>query len=89
MERNARDWLQAAQENGVMHANDYERDGWVEPPLTGLEKAAQQYGQGVKDVAHGLQDAYWQTFIGGKPKTEADKLHDLMWGENDKGGPER
>lgn len=84
MERNAREWLQAAREKGVMHVNDYERDGWVEPPLSGLEKAARQYGQGVKDVARGLQDAYWQSFVGGKPKTEADKLHDVMWGEKDK-----
>ena len=40
----------------------------------------------VKDMARAGQDAYWQAFIGGKPRTEADKLHDLMWG---KGEPER
>jgi hypothetical protein len=46
---------------------------------SGLEKAAQEYGKGVKDVARAGQDAYWQSVIGGKPRTEADKLHDLMW----------
>jgi hypothetical protein len=55
------------------------------PAWTPLEKAAQQYGKGVKDVARAGQDAYWQAVIGGKPRTEADKLHDLMWGE---GAPE-
>jgi len=29
---------------------------------------------------------YWQAFIGGKPRTEADKLAELMWGEKE---PER
>ena len=48
---------------------------------SGLEKAAYGYGQTVKSVARAGQDAYWQSMIGGKPKTEADKLHDLMWAE--------
>lgn len=90
MKDNARKWIQAARERSVAPVNDFERDGWVEPPPTGLEEAARQYGNTVKDVARAGQDAYWQAFIGGKPKTEADKLHDLMWGETDKGPePER
>jgi hypothetical protein len=52
--------------------------------LSGLEKAAHEYGQAVKNVARAGQDAYWQSMIGGKPKTEADRLHDLMWGEGKK-----
>ena len=55
------------------------RGGW-----SGLEKAAHEYGQTVKNVARAGQDAYWQSMIGGKPKTEADRLHDLMWGEGKK-----
>jgi len=50
--------------------------GWSE-----LEKAAQEYGRAVKNVAWAGQDAYWQMMIGGKPRTEADKLRELMWGE--------
>jgi hypothetical protein len=48
-----------------------------------MERAAQEYGNAVKDVARAGQDAYWQAFIGGKPRTEADKLHDLMWGKKE------
>jgi hypothetical protein len=66
-----------------------ERQGSVSEPApvpawSGLEKAAQEYGKAVKDMARAGQDAYWQAFIGGKPKTEADKLHDVMWGEKEK-----
>lgn len=55
-----------------------------EPQWSALEKAAAEYGGAVKDVARAGQDAYWQTFIGGKPKTEADKLHELMWGTKER-----
>ncbi len=55
-----------------------------EADWSGLEKAAREYGKAVKDVAHAGQYAYWQAVIGGKPRTEADKLHDLMWGEGKK-----
>lgn len=59
-----------------------ERNGLgFEPEESTLEEAARQYGKGVKNVARAGQDAYWQAVIGGKPRTEADKLHDLMWGE--------
>ena len=53
-----------------------------DPAWSALEKAAAEYGGAVKDVARAGQDAYWQAFIGGKPRTEADKLHDLMWGKD-------
>jgi len=49
------------------------------PGWSPLEKAAADYGKGVKGMARAGQDAYWQGVIGGKPRTEADKLHDLMW----------
>ena len=73
-------------ENFEESAEEYkkrmERNGLeYEPGLSTLEEAARQYGKGVKDVSRAGQDAYWQSVIGGKPKTEADKLHDLMWGE--------
>lgn len=56
---------------------------------TPLEKGAQQYGKGVKQVARAGQDAYWQALIGGKPRSDADKLHDLMWeGKTAKQEPE-
>jgi Relaxase/Mobilisation nuclease domain len=62
-----------------------ERNGVTfEPGESTLQEAARQYGKGVKEVARAGQDMYWQATIGGKPRTEADKLHDLMWGE----GPE-
>lgn len=83
MQKAAREHVHAMREAGVTPADDYERREW-EPPWTGLEKATNEYGQAVKDVARAGQDAYWQAFIGGKPKSEADKLHDLMWGKNEK-----
>ena len=64
-------------------ARDAEKQRW-----SALEKGAHQYGQTVKEVARAGQDAYWQAVIGGKPKTEADKLHDLMWGEGKEKEPE-
>jgi len=75
-------------ENFEESAEEYkkrmERNGLeYEPGLTTLEEAARQYGKGVKDVARAGQDAYWQAVIGGRPKTEADKLHDLMWGKTE------
>lgn len=64
------------------------REGFeYQPSWSMLEQAARQYGVGVKDVARAAQDAYWQAFVGGMPRSEADKLHELMWGEqkNDSG----
>jgi hypothetical protein len=59
------------------------RDGFeYQPSASLLEQAARQYGVTVNDVARAAQDAYWQAFIGGMPRTEADKLHALMWAEN-------
>jgi hypothetical protein len=59
------------------------REGFeYQPSWSMLEKAAQQYGVSVKQVARAAQDAYWQAFIGGAPHTEADKLHALMWAED-------
>jgi hypothetical protein len=76
-----------AMKHGAAEARDaQEREGWDYAPWSPLEKAAHEYGQGVKDVARAGQDAYWQAFIGGKPRTEADKLAELMWGEKE---PER
>jgi hypothetical protein len=67
-------------------------DWWEKEQATArwspLEQAAHQYGGAVKDVARAGQDAYWQAVIGGKPRTEADKLHDLMWGEGKEKGPD-
>jgi hypothetical protein len=61
------------------------REGWeYQERWSALEKTAKEYGGAVKDVARAGQDAYWQAVIGGKPKTEADKLHDIMWGEKEK-----
>jgi hypothetical protein len=49
------------------------------PSTSLLQLAAREYGVTVKDVAYAAQDAYWQAFIGGMPRSEADKLHALMW----------
>ncbi len=76
---------------GLRSMNPEAQEAWQEPPSSALEKAAHEYGRGVKGAARGFQDAYWQATIGGKPRTEADKLHDVMWGESDDKdrGPER
>lgn len=55
------------------------------PAWTPTDKAAAGYAKAVKETARAGQDAYWQALIGGKPRTEADKLHDLMWGEGESG----
>jgi hypothetical protein len=65
-------------------ADWWEREQAATAHWSPLDKAAQNYGTAVKDVARAGQDAYWQAVIGGKPRTEADKLHDLMWGEGRK-----
>ena len=52
-----------------------------QPSWSTLEEAAQQYGKSVEEMAYGLQDAYWLMTHGVRPRTEADKLHELMWGE--------
>jgi hypothetical protein len=89
MEKRARAFMEAMRREGVMHAQDHEREGFdYEPGWSPLEKAAHEYGQGVKDVARAAQDAYWQAFVGGKPRTEADKLAELMWGKKES-DPER
>lgn len=62
------------------HLQRMGREGFeYQPSASMLEKAARQYGVKVKDIAHAAQDAYWQAFIGGMPRSEADKLHQLMW----------
>jgi hypothetical protein len=87
MKQATRDQVYAMREGSVIPTGDGERREF-EAPWSELEKATNEYGQAVKDVARVGQDAYWQAFIGGKPRTEADKLHDLMWGKNEK-EPER
>ena len=82
-----RDQVYAMREGSVIPESGGEQREF-EPPWSELEKVTNEYGQAVKDVARVGQDAYWQAFIGGKPRTEADKLHDLMWGKNEK-EPER
>jgi hypothetical protein len=73
----------ATQEWDAEHMGRLSRD--YEPSVS--EQAAHVYGQAVYHGMRGLQDAYWQIFIGGKPRTDADKLHDLVWGEDK--GPKR
>lgn len=86
MDKESRAFVYAMKKEQAASPDAQEREGWDYAPWSPLEKAAHEYGQAVKDVARAGQDAYWQAFIGGKPRTEADKLAELMWGEKE---PER
>ena len=81
MDNRARAFMYAMNRGRADSLDTREREGWDYAPWSPLERAAHEYWQAVKDAARAGQDAYWQAFIGGKPRTEADKLHDLMWGE--------
>jgi hypothetical protein len=85
MEKEARAFAYAMKEGQEASPDAEERDEWESTRWTPMERAAYQYGRAVKNVARAGQDAYWQAFIGGKPRSEADKLAELMWGEK---GPE-
>jgi hypothetical protein len=88
MDKQARAFVYAMKHGTAASPDAQEREGWDYAPCSPLEQAAQHYGQAVKDVARAGQDAYWQAFVGGKPRTEADKLAELMWGGREK-EPER
>jgi hypothetical protein len=83
MDKQARGFVYALKEGQTASQDAQEREGWEYAPWSPLERAAHEYGQAVKNVARAGQDAYWQAFIGGKPRTEADKLAELMWGEKE------
>jgi hypothetical protein len=83
MAKEARGFAYAVKEGQAASRDAQEREGWEYAPWSPLERAAHEYGQAVKNVARAGQDAYWQAFIGGKPRTEADKLAELMWGEKE------
>jgi hypothetical protein len=83
MAKQSRGFVYAMKEGQGASLDVQERDGWDYAPWSPLERAAYEYGRGVKNVARAGQDAYWQAFIGGKPRTEADKLAELMWGEKE------
>ena len=83
MDQQARAFMYVMKQDRAASPDAQEREGWDYVPPSTLERAAQEYGQAFKDVARAGQDAYWQAFVGGKPRTEADKLADLMWGEKE------
>lgn len=80
MEKQARAFIHAMKQGQAASRDEWERQGWDYRPWSPLERTAYQYGRAVKDVAWAGQDAYWQAVIGGKPRSEADKLAELMWG---------
>jgi hypothetical protein len=83
MDKQGRGFVYALKEGQAASRDAQEREGWEYAPWSPLERAAHEYGQAVKNVARAGQDAYWQAVIGGKPRTEADKLAELMWGEKE------
>jgi hypothetical protein len=84
MDKQARAFVYAMRQEHAHSTDAREREGWDYAPWSPFDHAAYEYGQAVKDVARAGQDFYWQAFIGGKPRTDADKLHDLMWGKGER-----
>jgi hypothetical protein len=80
MEKESRAFAYAMKQGQEASRDEWELEGWNYRPWSPAERAAYQYGQAVKNVARAGQDAYWQAFVGGKPRSEADKLAEVMWG---------